>query len=168
MHFLDVNAVNGSKQVNVSSHAPRVESVISSDRREVFTGSKGVKMLTVAAGHMTTGVFTQVSGSPGPASQLSNINWQEKTLESMSLPQSCSVGGIHCVDVAVQLVPEREPGFAGEINLRVPTQTSRSFTVAAPGCGGTQARLCFFNRNCGTDTKKSQAFKNRRFIMGHV
>lgn len=108
-----------------------------------------------SAGHMTTGVFTQVSGSPGPASQLSNINWQEKTLESMSLPQSCSVGGIHCVDVAVQLVPEREPGFAGEINLRVPTQTSRSFTVTAPGCGGAQARLCFFNRNCGTNTKKS-------------
>lgn len=48
MHFLDANAVNGSKQVHVSSHAPRVESVISSDQREVFTGSKGVKMLTVA------------------------------------------------------------------------------------------------------------------------
>lgn len=41
MHFLDVNAVKGSKQVHVSSHAQRVESVISSDQREVFMGSKG-------------------------------------------------------------------------------------------------------------------------------
>lgn len=58
-----------------------------------------------------------------------------------------SVGGVHCVDVAVQLVSKRKPGFAGEINLGVPTQASCSLAVAAPGCGGAQARFRILNGN---------------------
>lgn len=77
-------------------------------------------------------------------------NEQQKILKSISSSAAPpSVRGIHCVDIAVHLVPKRQPGFAGEINLRVPTQASCSFAVAAPRCGRGQSGLCFFNRRCG-------------------
>lgn len=45
-------------------------------------------------------------------------------------------------------MPERHPGFGGEIDLGVPTQASCSFAVAAPGRGGAQTRLCLLDGNC--------------------
>lgn len=59
-----------------------------------------------------------------------------------------SVGGVHGVDVAVQLVSERQPGFGGEVDLGATTETSWSFAVAAPGCGGGEAGLHLINGNC--------------------
>lgn len=50
-----------------------------------------------------------------------------------------SVGGVHCVDVAVQLVSERQPGLGGEVDLGAPAEASCSFAVAAPGRRGGQA-----------------------------
>ena len=54
---------------------------------------------------------------------------------------SSSVGGVHCIDVAVQLVSERQPGLGGEVDLGAPTEASCSFTVTAPGCRGGQTGL---------------------------
>lgn len=70
--------------------------------------------------------------------------------ESMHLlrgPASSSVGGVHCVDVAVQLVSERQPGLGGEIDLGAPTQAS-SCSFAPTGCGGAQAGLHLLDGNC--------------------
>lgn len=39
-------------------------------------------------------------------------------------PFISSVGGVHCVDVAVQLVSKRQPGLGGEIYLGATTQAS--------------------------------------------
>lgn len=52
-----------------------------------------------------------------------------------------SVGGVHCVDVAVQLVPERQPGLGGEVDLGAPAEASGSLAVAAPGRRRGQAWL---------------------------
>lgn len=59
--------------------------------------------------------------------------------------QPSSVGGVHCIDVAVQLVSKRQPGLGGEIYLGAPTQASCSVTVTTPGCGGAQTRLHLFD-----------------------
>lgn len=61
---------------------------------------------------------------------------------------SPSVGGVHCIDVAVQLVPKRQPGLGGEIYLGASRQTPCSFTVTAPGRGGGQTWLHILYRNC--------------------
>lgn len=61
---------------------------------------------------------------------------------------SFSVGGVHRVDVAVQLVSEGQPCFGGEIYLGASTQASCSFAVAAPGRGGAQAGLHVVDGNC--------------------
>lgn len=45
-------------------------------------------------------------------------------------------------------MPERQPGFGGEIDLGVATQAPRSLAVTAPGRGGAQAGLCLLDRNC--------------------
>lgn len=58
-----------------------------------------------------------------------------------------SVGGVHSVDVTVQLVSERQPGLGGEVDLGAPAEAPRSFAVAAPGCGGGQPRLHLLYRN---------------------
>lgn len=58
-----------------------------------------------------------------------------------------SVGGVHCVDVAVELVSKRHPSLGGEIYLRAPAQASCSFAVAAPGCCGVKAGLRLLNGN---------------------
>lgn len=44
------------------------------------------------------------------------------------------VRGIHCIDVAVQLVSERESGLGGKIGLW--TQTAAAVPFAAPGGSG--------------------------------
>lgn len=61
---------------------------------------------------------------------------------------SSSVGSVHCVDVAVQLVSKRQPGLGGEIDLGAPTEASRSLAVTAPGCRGSQARLHLLYGHC--------------------
>lgn len=55
--------------------------------------------------------------------------------------RSGSVGGVHGVDVAVQLVSEGQTGFGGEVDLGTPGQTAGALAVAAPGRGGRQTRL---------------------------
>lgn len=60
---------------------------------------------------------------------------------------SSSVGGVHGVDVAVQLVPERQPGLCGEVDLRSVTEASCAVAVAAPGSGGGQAGFCLLSGN---------------------
>lgn len=95
-------------------------------------------------------------------------NKQQKTLKSIPTPPS-SVGGIYCVDVAVHLVPKRQPGFAGEINLGVPTQASRSLAVTAPRRGGRQARLCFCNGRSGPcDGNNPALIWGCSNVLGHV
>lgn len=87
-------------------------------------------------------------------------NKQRKLPRSIP-PHPSSVGGIDRVDVAVHLVPKRQPGFAGEINLGVPTQASRSLAVAAPRCGGRQAGLCFRNGRRGRWKGEERGFNPR-------
>lgn len=63
-------------------------------------------------------------------------------------PFISSVGGVHCVNVAVQLVSKRQPGLGGEIYLGASTQASCSFAVTTPGCRGAKARLHLLDGNC--------------------
>lgn len=63
-------------------------------------------------------------------------------------PAAASVGGVHGVDVAVQLVPEGEPGLGGEVDLGAAAQAPAALPVAAPGRGGGEARLHLLYRNC--------------------
>lgn len=85
------------------------------------------------------------------APQTPGIRGQQKNFDygvHLSPLQPSSVGGIHCVDVAVQLVSKRQPGLGGEIDLGAPTQASCSIAVTTPGCGGAQTGLHLLNGNC--------------------
>lgn len=78
-----------------------------------------------------------------------SINWRWKTesIQVLWSPRSSSVGGIHCIDVAVQLVSERKPGLGGEIDLGTPIDASCSFALTAPGCRRGQTWLHLLHRN---------------------
>lgn len=77
------------------------------------------------------------------AEQAQSLSGNQKTFLLFSLLSS-SVRGVHCIDVAVQLMSEGQPGLGGEIDLGAPT--SCSFTVTAPGRRGGQTWLCLL---CG-------------------
>lgn len=75
----------------------------------------------------------------------------EHKWESDAVPsQSSSVCGIHRVDVAVQLMSERQPGFGGEVDL----WASTAFTVAAPGRCGWQTWLWLLCGNWMTGVRE--------------
>lgn len=64
-----------------------------------------------------------------------------------------SVGGVHCVDVTVQLVSEGQPGFGGEV-AGAPAEGPGAFTV--PGGGGGQTRLHLLDGNWGGQKVRGQ------------
>lgn len=93
--------------------------------------------------------FAQLSGSQVCAAG-SQREWATENFDTrvhLSPLQLSSVGGVHCVDVAVQLVSKRQPGLGGEIYLGAATQASCSLAVATPGCRGGQTGLHVLNGN---------------------
>lgn len=79
------------------------------------------------------------------AAQAQSRSENQKTFLLCS-PLCSSICGIHCIDVAVQLMSERQPGLGGEVDLGAPTEAPCSFTATAPGRRGGQTWLCLL---CG-------------------
>jgi len=54
------------------------------------------------------------------------------------------VCGVHCIDVAIHLVPKREPSLVGKIGLWATCGTAGAVAFTAPRGGGGQPGLQLF------------------------
>lgn len=68
--------------------------------------------------------------------RISSVSWWRQWLdeeEEKEVFGRSSVGGVHSVDVAVQLVSEGETRLGGKIDLG---SSQAPLPITAPGCGG--------------------------------